>query len=163
MFFKLTFQTIQCFLKNFVSLVTSLMYLIERLQVISSQLGLKFTPNDPSFTDILISSLMFAVRLLLTPEGGVRDVQIAHSSEARASVVRISLVFVCFERGTVKMYFLSVFDLLVWDWFEPPLALSWQFYLGHLYKFWLVEQHDLISLRTSSDLLFFPNLLTLSG
>jgi hypothetical protein len=62
------------------------MYLVERLEAISNQAGLKFTV-DPSYTDIFINSVMFGVRLLLTADGGVRDVQITHLSETRTSSV----------------------------------------------------------------------------
>jgi hypothetical protein len=78
---------------SFAVAVTSLMYLVERLEAISNQVGLKFTVADPAYTDILISSAMFVVRLLLTADGGVRDVQITHLSETRTSSVSIMTLF----------------------------------------------------------------------
>lgn len=60
--------------------VTSLQSMVERLESISRQLGLKFTAG-PSGTDCFISSDMFYVEVLLESTGTVKDVKIAHHGD----------------------------------------------------------------------------------
>lgn len=60
--------------------------MLERLESISKQVGLKFT-HGHSGTDIFISSDMFYVEVLLEPASGtVKDVKIAHNSDAVVSI-----------------------------------------------------------------------------
>lgn len=61
--------------------VTSLQSMVERLETITRQLGLKFTVG-PSGQDVFISSDMFYVEVVLEPTNGyVLDVKIAHHAD----------------------------------------------------------------------------------
>lgn len=67
--------------------VTSIQSMIERLEIITRQLGLKFMFIDQidltSDKNVFISSDMFYVEVVLNPTTGyVNDVKIAHSSDA---------------------------------------------------------------------------------
>ncbi|XP_011866719.1 PREDICTED: mediator of RNA polymerase II transcription subunit 1 [Vollenhovia emeryi] len=74
--------------------VTSFQSMVERLESLARQLGLKFMMSGPPGTEIFISSDMFFLEVLLEPSGLVRDVKIHHegkseqqSCEALASVL----------------------------------------------------------------------------
>ena len=61
--------------------VTGLRSMIERLEKISRQLGLKFTAG-PTGKDVFISSDMFYVEVVLDPASGyVNDVKVAHQAD----------------------------------------------------------------------------------
>lgn len=61
--------------------ITSLQSMIERLETITRQLGLKFTAG-PTGKDVFISSDMFYVEVVLNPSSGyVNDVMIVHQAD----------------------------------------------------------------------------------
>ncbi len=55
--------------------------MLERLESIARQSHLKFQPNHGG-TDILLSSEMYIVQVLLDLSGKVRDVRISHCTDA---------------------------------------------------------------------------------
>ncbi|XP_032453242.1 mediator of RNA polymerase II transcription subunit 1 isoform X1 [Nasonia vitripennis] len=64
--------------------VTSLQSMIERLESLSRQLGLKFVMSGPpttTNTELFISSDMFFLEVLLEPSGAVKDVKIHHDGK----------------------------------------------------------------------------------
>ena len=61
--------------------ITSLQSMMERLETITRQLGLKFT-TGPTGNEFFISSDMFYVEVVLNPENGqVNEVKIAHQGD----------------------------------------------------------------------------------
>ncbi|XP_063233144.1 mediator of RNA polymerase II transcription subunit 1 [Bacillus rossius redtenbacheri] len=60
--------------------VTTLQGMVERLESVSRQLGLKFTAG-PSGLDWFISSDMFYLEVMLEPSGAVKDVKISHEGK----------------------------------------------------------------------------------
>uniref|UniRef100_A0A1Y1L2C4 Mediator of RNA polymerase II transcription subunit 1 n=1 Tax=Photinus pyralis TaxID=7054 RepID=A0A1Y1L2C4_PHOPY len=60
--------------------VTSLQSMIERLESLTRQLGLKFMVG-PSGTDLFISSDMFYLEIILESTGAVRDVKVHHEGK----------------------------------------------------------------------------------
>ncbi|XP_012531022.2 mediator of RNA polymerase II transcription subunit 1 [Monomorium pharaonis] len=61
--------------------VTSFQSMVERLESLARQLGLKFMMSGPPGTEIFISSDMFFLEVLLEPSGLVRDVKIHHEGK----------------------------------------------------------------------------------
>jgi len=61
---------------------TSLLYVIERLDIIAKQATLQFV-IDSLRTDVRIGSDAFCVRLLLSMTGDIKDVQIYHGVGVR--------------------------------------------------------------------------------
>jgi len=61
---------------------TSLLYVVERLDIIAKQAALQFIA-DSMRTDVRIGSDAFCVRLLLSTTGDVKDVQIYHGVGVR--------------------------------------------------------------------------------
>ncbi|KAI1299194.1 Mediator of RNA polymerase II transcription subunit 1 [Halotydeus destructor] len=71
--------------------ITGLQSMIERLETITRQMGLKFTAG-PTGKDVFISSDMFYVEVVLEPSTGhVKDVKIAHQAEPEscAELIRV--------------------------------------------------------------------------
>ena len=64
------------------TVATSLLYVVERLDIIAKQATLQFVV-DPLRTDVRIGSDVFCVRLLLSTNGDVKDVQIYHGVGVR--------------------------------------------------------------------------------
>ncbi|XP_018365333.1 PREDICTED: mediator of RNA polymerase II transcription subunit 1 [Trachymyrmex cornetzi] len=63
--------------------VTSFQSMVERLESLARQLGLKFMMSGPPGTEIFISSDMFFLEVLLEPPSGlVRDVKIHHEGKS---------------------------------------------------------------------------------
>ncbi|XP_077279456.1 mediator complex subunit 1 [Temnothorax americanus] len=62
--------------------VTSFQSMVERLESLARQLGLKFMMSGPPGTEIFISSDMFFLEVLLEPSGLVRDVKIHHEGKS---------------------------------------------------------------------------------
>jgi len=62
--------------------VTSLLYIVERLDIIAKQASLQFT-IDSLRTDVRIGSDAFCVRLLLSATGDIKDVQLYHGIGVR--------------------------------------------------------------------------------
>ncbi|XP_054285871.1 mediator of RNA polymerase II transcription subunit 1 [Macrosteles quadrilineatus] len=60
--------------------VTTVQAMVERLESVSRQLGLKFVAGH-SGLDFFISSDMFYLELVLEPSGGVRDVKVHHEGK----------------------------------------------------------------------------------
>jgi len=61
---------------------TSLLYVVERLDIIAKQAALQFVV-DSLRTDVRIGSDTFCVRLLLSTNGDMKDVQIYHGVGVR--------------------------------------------------------------------------------
>lgn len=61
---------------------TSLLYIVERLDIIAKQAALLFVV-DSLRTDVRIGSDAFCVRLLLSTTGDIKDVQIYHGVGVR--------------------------------------------------------------------------------
>jgi len=61
---------------------TSLLYVVERLDIIAKQASLQFIV-DSLRTDVRIGSEAFCVRLLLSTTGDVKDVQLYHGIGVR--------------------------------------------------------------------------------
>ncbi|XP_066601821.1 mediator of RNA polymerase II transcription subunit 1 [Prorops nasuta] len=61
--------------------VTSLQSMVERLESLTRQLGLKFMIPGPPGTELFISSDMFFLEVLLEPTGVVKDVKIHHEGK----------------------------------------------------------------------------------
>jgi len=97
--------------------VTSLQSMIERLETITRQLGLKFmsiNQVESSDKNVFISSDMFYVEVNLNLSGYVNDVKIAHSSDAVSCAELIKVLrdadFVEFNKhlnGLIEIYRLS--------------------------------------------------------
>ncbi|XP_020295798.1 mediator of RNA polymerase II transcription subunit 1 [Pseudomyrmex gracilis] len=62
--------------------VTSFQSMVERLESLSRQLGLKFMMSGNPGTEIFISSDMFFVEVMLEPSGLVKDVKIHHEGKS---------------------------------------------------------------------------------
>ena len=62
---------------------TSLLYIVERLDILAKQASLQFVVADSLRTDVRIGSDAFCVRLLLSATGDVKDVQVYHGIGAR--------------------------------------------------------------------------------
>uniref|UniRef100_A0A1B6DYB0 Mediator of RNA polymerase II transcription subunit 1 n=1 Tax=Clastoptera arizonana TaxID=38151 RepID=A0A1B6DYB0_9HEMI len=60
--------------------VTTLQAMVERLESVSRQLGLKFVAG-PSGLEFFISSEMFYLEVMLEPNGGVKDVKVHHEGK----------------------------------------------------------------------------------
>ncbi|PBC27227.1 Mediator of RNA polymerase II transcription subunit [Apis cerana cerana] len=77
--------------------VTSLQSMVERLESLTRQLGLKFMMSGPPGTELFISSDMFFLEVLLEPTGVVKDVKIHHEgkNEQQSCDVLVS----CLSRG----------------------------------------------------------------
>ncbi|XP_046678698.1 mediator of RNA polymerase II transcription subunit 1 isoform X2 [Homalodisca vitripennis] len=60
--------------------VTTVQAMVERLESVSRQLGLKFVAG-PSGLDFFISTDMFYLELVLEPSGGVKDVKVHHEGK----------------------------------------------------------------------------------
>ncbi|KOX68963.1 Mediator of RNA polymerase II transcription subunit 1 [Melipona quadrifasciata] len=77
--------------------VTSLQSMVERLESLTRQLGLKFMMSGPLATELFISSDMFFLEVLLEPTGVVKDVKIHHEgkNEQQSCDVLVS----CLSRG----------------------------------------------------------------
>lgn len=65
-----------------ICVATSLLYVVERLDIIAKQAALQFIV-DALRTDVRIGSDVFCVRLLLSTTGDVKDVQIYHGIGVR--------------------------------------------------------------------------------
>ncbi|XP_034948266.1 mediator of RNA polymerase II transcription subunit 1 [Chelonus insularis] len=76
--------------------VTSLQSMVERLESLSRQLGLKFM-SAPSGTELFISSDMFFLEVLLEPTGVVKDVKIHH--EGKNEQQSCEELVACLSRG----------------------------------------------------------------
>lgn len=97
--------------------VTSLQSMIERLETITRQLGLKFMSInlvDSSGKNVFISSEMFYVEVNLNSSGFVNDVKIAHGSDAISCAELTKVLreadFVEFNKhlnGLIEIYRLS--------------------------------------------------------
>lgn len=61
---------------------TSLLYIVERLDIIAKQVALQFVV-DSLRTDVRIGSDAFCIRLLLSATGDVKDVQLYHGIGVR--------------------------------------------------------------------------------
>ncbi|XP_033334430.2 mediator complex subunit 1 isoform X2 [Megalopta genalis] len=77
--------------------VTSLQSMVERLESLTRQLGLKFMMSGPPGTELFISSDMFFLEVLLESTGVVKDVKIHHEgkNEQQSCDVLVS----CLSRG----------------------------------------------------------------
>ncbi|XP_046992764.1 mediator of RNA polymerase II transcription subunit 1-like [Schistocerca americana] len=76
--------------------VTSLQGMVERLESVSRQLGLKFVAGPTGF-DWFISSDMFYLEVVLEPTGSVKDVKIHH--EGKVEQQSCEELVLCLSRG----------------------------------------------------------------
>ncbi|XP_012282760.1 mediator of RNA polymerase II transcription subunit 1 [Orussus abietinus] len=77
--------------------VTSLQSMVERLESLTRQLGLKFMMSGPPGTELFISSDMFFLEVLLEPTGVVKDVKIHH--EGKNEQQSCEELVACLSRG----------------------------------------------------------------
>ncbi|KAI4487733.1 hypothetical protein M0802_011879 [Mischocyttarus mexicanus] len=77
--------------------VTSLQSMVERLESLTRQLGLKFMMSGPPGTELFISSDMFFLEVLLETTGVVKDVKIHH--EGKNEQQSCEVLASCLSRG----------------------------------------------------------------
>lgn len=66
--------------------VTNQQSLIERLDLISRQLGMIFTPPSHLDNQVVLSSEMFKVVVVLEGQSGIRDVKVGHQETPVVSI-----------------------------------------------------------------------------